>query len=83
MLKGIDIKNIGARLKGETKYDTAENYCIAGVILGTVMVSLGILLNIVSTQGITAIIAMLGALLSFASTVVLIFVWLLKEFLGK
>jgi len=67
------------KLKGESRYDTVENYCLAGVVIGTVMVSIGILTNVISTQGITAVIAMLGALLSFGSTVVLIFVWLFKE----
>jgi hypothetical protein len=69
------------KLKGEDRYETAENYCLHGIVIGTIMVAIGILTNVISTQGITAIIAMLGALLSFASTVGLIFVWLFKEFL--
>jgi len=69
------------KLKGGNRYETAENYCLAGIVLGTVMVSIGILTNLISTQGITAIIAMLGALLSFASTAALIFLWMFKELL--
>jgi hypothetical protein len=69
------------KLKGEDRYETAENYCLRGIVIGTIMVAVGILTNVISTQGITAIIAMLGALLSFASTVGLIFVWLFKELL--
>lgn len=80
MLKGI--KDIGVKLKGQDKYETAENYCIAGIVIGTVMVSIGILTNVISTTGITAVTAMLGALLSFASTVALIFVWLINELRG-
>lgn len=69
------------KLKGEDRYETAENYCLNGIVIGTVMVAVGILTNVISTQGITALIAIFGTLLSFASTVGLIFVWLFKELL--
>ena len=71
------------KLRGENRYETAENYCIAGIVIGTVMVSVGILFSIVITEGISAVTAMLGALLSFGSTVALIFVWMIKEMLGR
>ena len=70
------------KLKGENRYETMENYCLAGVVVGTFILSIGILSTVISTKGITAVIAMLGALLSFSSTVALIFVWLLKELKG-
>jgi hypothetical protein len=68
------------KLKGQDKYETAENYCMAGVVIGTVILSIGIISTTIQTQGITAVTAMVGALLSFASTVALIFVWVIKEF---
>lgn len=67
-------------LKGKDKFETAENYSILVIIIGAAMFSIGVGLTIVSTKGIPAIITMLGALISFLSTVVLIFVWLAKEF---
>jgi len=70
-------------LKGENKYETAENYSMLVLIIGSVMLALGILLNVVSTVGISAILCMFGALIAFIGTVSLIFVWLLKEFFGE
>ena len=69
-----------SKLKGENKLETAENYCILFIFIGAITLSTGIALNIISTKGITTILAMLGALISFLFTVALIFVWLLKEF---
>ena len=80
-LKGI--RNIRAMLKGQDKYETAENYSIAGIIFGTVLVSIGIISTLISTQGVPAVVAMLGAMLSFLSVVALIIVWTVKELLGK
>lgn len=70
------------KLRGENWYETAENYCLAGVVVGTFILSIGILSTVISTKGITAVMAMVGALLSFCSTVALIFVWFLKELKG-
>lgn len=78
-----EIKDIRTKLKGQDKYETAENYSIAGIVLGTVLVSIGIISTLISTQGVPAIVAMLGAMLSFLSVVALIIVWTVKEFLGK
>lgn len=70
-------------LKGENKYDTAENYSILFLIMGSVTLAAGILLNIVSTVGISAILSMFGTLITFIATVALVFVWLLKEMFGE
>ena len=70
-------------LKGKTRYEKAENYCIIVLIVGAIMLSAGIGLTIISTKGIPAILAMLGSLISFLATVVLIFVWLFKELQGE
>lgn len=69
-----------SRLKGKGRLETIENYCIALIFLGAVMLSVGIGLNIISTKGFTVILAMFGALISFLSTVALIITWVVKEF---
>ncbi len=69
-----------SRLKGKDRFETVENYSIALIFLGVVMLSVGIGLNIISTTGFTVVLAMFGALISFIFTVVLIFMWLVKEF---
>ena len=70
-------------LKGKTRYEKAENYCIMILIVGAVMLTTGIGLTIISTKGIPAILAMLGSFISFSATVALIFVWLFKELQGE
>jgi hypothetical protein len=67
------------QFKGKDKYETAENYSILFIVVGAVTLSLGIGLTVLNPKGISAILAMLGSLISFLSTVVLIFVWLAKE----
>lgn len=76
------MKNVLGMLKGSSKYETAENWAIAFIVLGAVMLSAGIGISIVNPKGIAAILAMLGSFISFIATVVLIFVWLAKEFSG-
>lgn len=68
------------KLKGKNKLETIENYSILFIFAGAAILSLGIGLNIISTKGFSAILAMLGALVSFLSTVALIVVWVMKEF---
>ncbi len=70
-------------LKGKTRYEKIEGYCILILIIGALMLSAGIGLTVISTTGIPAILAMLGSLISFLATVVLIFVWLFKELQGE
>ncbi|MEK6910131.1 MAG: hypothetical protein AABW61_03590 [Candidatus Aenigmatarchaeota archaeon] len=72
--------NLLSRLKGKDKLETAENYSILFVFVGAIVLSVGIGVNIVSTKGVSAIMAMLGALISFVSTVVLIAIWVIREF---
>ncbi len=79
----MKLRNVLGMLKGKDRYETAENYSIAFIVFGAVMLSLGIGLTIFSTKGIPAIMAMMGALISFLSTVALIFVWLAKELFGE
>jgi len=70
-------------LKGKRKLENAETISIALIVFGAFLLSLGIGLTILTPKGIPAILSMLGALISFVSTVVLIFVWLLKEIKGE
>ncbi len=74
------MKNVLGMLKGSDKYETAENYSLLGVVLGAVSLSSGIGLAAFSSQGIPAILAMMGSLIAFISTVILIFVWIVKSF---
>ncbi len=67
-------------LKGKDKLETAENYSILFIFIGSIILSTGIGLNILNTRGVSAILAMLGALTSFLATIGLIIVWVLKEF---
>jgi len=69
-------------LKGKDKYETLENYSIAFIILGVVMLVAGIGLTIITPKGIPTILAMLGSVVSFLATVALVFIWFAKEFRG-
>lgn len=70
------------KLKGKDKYETAENYSILSIAVGAAILSTGIGLTVLTPKGIPAILAMLGSLITFVSTVVLIVIWLVKEFSG-
>lgn len=70
------------KLKGKDKFETAENYSILSILVGVAILSFGIGLTILTPRGLPAILAMLGSLITFVSTVALILVWLAKEFLG-
>jgi uncharacterized Tic20 family protein len=77
------LKNVLGMLKGEDKYETLENYSIFFIFIGAVMLALGIGLNAISTKGISAILAMFGALVSFISTIAFIVIWLVKDIFGE
>jgi len=67
-------------LKGSNRYETAENYSLAGVLFGALILSAGIGLTIFSESGLPAVLAMIGSLIAFLSTVFLIIVWVVKDF---
>jgi len=69
-------------IMSKKKLEKMEGYSILSLIVGTVILTSGIGLTIVSTKGIPAIITMLGTLIAFLSTVVLIFTWFFQEFFG-
>jgi len=66
-------------INSKDKLERAEGYCILSIFVGAVFLSLGIGLSILNTKGISAILAMLGSVLAFLSTIGLIIVWLMKE----
>lgn len=70
-------------LKSENKYEKIEGYCILVLVVGALMLSVGIGLTILSPKGISAITAMLGALISFLATIGLIVTWLIQEMVGE
>ncbi|MFN6991701.1 MAG: hypothetical protein ACK4MM_03145 [Fervidobacterium sp.] len=74
------MKSVLGMLKSKNKFERAEGYAIIAMLGGAIILSLGIGLTIVSTKGISAVLAMSGALISFLATVALIGVWLVKEF---
>ena len=69
-------------IKSKKNLEKIEGYSILFLIAGSLIMSSGIGLTIVNTKGIPAIMAMLGALIAFLSTVSLIFTWLLQEMFG-
>lgn len=68
------------KLKGKDKLETAENYSIVSIVFWAFVISLGFLLSIFNTSGLSVILLMMGSLFSFLSTVALIFIWLIREF---
>jgi len=70
-------------LKNKDRFVKTEGYCILALIVGALVLSGGIGLSILNPKGISAILAMLGSVLSFVAVVALIFVWLIKEFKGE
>jgi len=70
-------------LKNKDRFVKIEGYCILALIVGALVLSGGIGLSILNPKGISAILAMLGSVISFVAIVALIFVWLIKEFKGE
>jgi hypothetical protein len=70
-------------IRGGSRYETVENCSIALIFLGALILSVGIGLTIISPRGLSAILAMMGALISFLATVSLILTWLTKELFGE
>lgn len=66
-------------IRKKDRYEKMEGYSILFLIVGALILSLGIGLSALNPKGLSAVLAMLGALTSFLATVSLIFVWLLQE----
>jgi len=71
------------KLKGKNRFETLENYSIAGIIVGAFVFAGGVGLTALSPKGISAILAMMGAVVAFCGTVALVFVWLIREIFEK
>lgn len=71
--------NLLPKLKSNSRFETLENFSILFIVIGALTLSLGMGLTAISTKGIPTIIAMVGSLISFISTGLLIFTWLAKE----
>lgn len=67
------------QLNSENNIEKAEGFCILSLFISGLILSFGIGLSILNTKGISAILAMLGSLFTFLSTLALIIVWLIKE----
>lgn len=70
------------QLKGKNTYETIENVSILFIIIGAILLSTGLGLSVVMSKGLSAILALTGAFLTFFSVVILIFSWLVKELKG-
>lgn len=70
------------KIKGKDRYETIENYSIVAIAVGVLILTAGFLLSILNPKGISAILLMLGSFVSFVSTVILVFIWFVKEFKG-
>ena len=71
------------KLKSKDKLERVEGYCILFLLIGSVVLSLGIGLSILNSKGISAILAMVGSLVAFISTIALIFTWFAKDMKGE
>ena len=78
----MKLRNVLDMLKGKDKFETLENFSILFIFIGTLMLSSGIGLTIFSPKGFSAILAMLGAFISFLFVVALIFIWFAKDVFG-
>lgn len=66
-------------LKSKNKFEKAEGYAILALLSSSLILSLGIGLTSLSTKGMPALLAMLGALFSFLSAVALIIIWVWED----
>jgi hypothetical protein len=74
----MKLKDALGILKGKNRYETLENYSILFIIIGAGILTLGIGLSAINPKGISAVLAMLGSLISFLFTIILILVWLMR-----
>lgn len=70
------------KLKSKDKLERSEGFCILFIFIGAFTAALGIGLSILNTKGISAILAMLGSTFAFLSTLTLIIIWLIKEWVS-
>ena len=71
------------KLKGKDRVSTVENLSIVFIVFGALLLSVGMGMTALNPKGISAILAMLGGLIAFLSTLVLVFTWLIRELKGE
>ncbi len=67
------------KLRSKNRLEKVEGFSILFIFIGAVTLSLGIGLSILNPKGISAIITMLGSVIAFLATLVLIIIWFAKE----
>ncbi len=75
------MKNIMKWLKKEpvSRGDVAEEALIITLAISVALLVIGLILSVWMPQGISAILAVFGALVSFLSIVGLIIIWFIRE----
>ena len=71
------------KLKGRDRFETWENFCILFLVVGVACLGVGIGFTILTPVGLPAILAMLGALISFVAVVALVLGWLARELVSE
>jgi hypothetical protein len=66
-------------MRGKDSMETAENFSILFILIGAVVLSVGIGLSIMS-QRMSFLFSVVGAWTALISTIVLIFIWVGREF---
>jgi len=56
---------------------------MVGIIVGAFVFAGGVGLTALSPKGISAILSMMGAVVAFCASVVLVFVWVIREIFEK
>jgi len=69
------------KIRGNDRLETLENLSILLIVVGALMLSAGIGLNISAREAATsAVLAMMGSLVAFVFTVLLVVTWVAREF---
>ena len=71
-----EIMDLEKLLYGHGKKDTVERFLILSVVVGAVLLGAGTLGSISASQGSAAAVTLIGSFITFVSTVVLVFYWL-------
>ena len=75
------VKNLRKLIKGEkTEFsDLSEEILIGALVLGTLLLTGGIVLSAIAPAGLAALLAMSGALLSFLALIFMVILWFAKD----
>lgn len=75
------VKNLKKLIKGEkTEFgELSEEVLTGALILGTLLLTAGIVLSAIAPAGLAALLAMSGALLSFLSLIFMVIIWFAKD----